>query len=249
MSRPVPVAMPSPKHDLTGLIRSHDRKVASVMTPGGDSSIANAFGLPAGKAYSCRGATSVCESVCYAGRLEGAYPEVLPVVMHNYRLLTATDRRGQTALLARMVGEYVKQCDRRNVPDARRVFRIHWDGDFFSDPYTRAWRDVIATHPGVRFWCYTRVASSARILHRADLPNLALYYSADRVNLLTARRLRAEGIRLAYLDTTMADGVSIVGRGVQCPENLGRLPMAGACMACGACIRGRSDVLFASSRR
>jgi hypothetical protein len=250
MTNPVPIGLPSARHDLSGLIRSHDRKVAHTFTPSGDSSIANAFGLPAGKAFSCRGATSVCESVCYAGRLEDAYgATLLPVVMHNFRMLTSTDRAGQTALLSRMVGEYVAQCDRRGVADRDRVFRIHWDGDFFSDKYTRAWRDTIASFPGVRFWCYTRASSSARILHRAGLPNLALYYSADRVNLATARRLSAEGIRLAMLSETMVEGKRAIGSGVYCPENLGRLPMTGACMACGACVRGRSNVLFSSKRK
>jgi hypothetical protein len=53
------------------LKRSNDRKVANLVTKNGkQAAIANTFGLPAGKAYSCPGATSICESVCYAGKLE-----------------------------------------------------------------------------------------------------------------------------------------------------------------------------------
>jgi len=62
---------------ITKLLRSKDRKVANAVTPNGkQASIANTFGLPAGKAYSCPGATSVCESVCYAGKLEKVFPTV-----------------------------------------------------------------------------------------------------------------------------------------------------------------------------
>ena len=46
------------------LKRSNDRKVANAVTKNGkQAAIANTFGLPAGKAYSCPGATTVCESI------------------------------------------------------------------------------------------------------------------------------------------------------------------------------------------
>jgi len=53
------------------LKRSNDRKVANLVTKNGkQAAMANTFGLPAGKEFSCPGATSICESVCYAGKLE-----------------------------------------------------------------------------------------------------------------------------------------------------------------------------------
>ena len=62
---------------MTQLKRSFDRKVANAVSKNGkQAAIANTFGLPAGKNYSCPNATSVCESVCYAGRLERVYPAV-----------------------------------------------------------------------------------------------------------------------------------------------------------------------------
>ena len=52
------------------LKRSNDRKVANAVSPNGKTpTIANTFGLPAGKAFSCPGETSVCSKVCYAGKL------------------------------------------------------------------------------------------------------------------------------------------------------------------------------------
>ncbi len=62
------------------LKRSNDRKVANAVSPNGKTpKIANTFGLPAGKAYSCPGATSICESVCYAGKLEKVTAAFVPV--------------------------------------------------------------------------------------------------------------------------------------------------------------------------
>ena len=61
------------------LKRSNDRKVANSISPNGKTpNIANTFGLPAGKDYSCPNATSVCSSVCYAGKLEKLYAIGLP---------------------------------------------------------------------------------------------------------------------------------------------------------------------------
>ena len=56
---------------------SRDRKVSPVVLYGSSGKsfrvLPNTFGLPAGPADSCPGATEVCSSVCYAGRLELTY--------------------------------------------------------------------------------------------------------------------------------------------------------------------------------
>ena len=257
MTNPGPIGLPSARHDLSGLIRSHDQKVAHAFTGSGRSAIANAFGLPAGKAWTCAGETSECKKVCYAGRLEQAYGStLLPVLMHNYRMLNGQSESRMVELLSRMVAEYVEECERKNVPVSGRMFRIHWDGDFgitsnaeSQTSYPRAWARVIEANPGVQFWLYTRMPKAARYLHAARLRNLSLYFSADNENIRMARRLEARGIRLAMLSETMVDGRRAIGSGVYCPENLGRLPMRGACVACGACIRGRSNIIFASKRK
>ncbi len=70
------------------LKRSNDRKVANAVSKNGKTpTIANTFGLPAGKDFSCPGATSICETVCYAGKLEKVYKGVKAVLLHNWELL------------------------------------------------------------------------------------------------------------------------------------------------------------------
>ena len=89
---------------MSKLKRSNDRKVANAVSPNGKTpTIANTFGLPAGKAFSCPGATSICESVCYAGKLEKVYKGVKAVLLHNWELLRNADRMEMFSLLSDML--------------------------------------------------------------------------------------------------------------------------------------------------
>ena len=125
------------------LKRSIDRKVANSLTLSGNARIANSFGLPAGKAYSCPNATSVCEKICYAGKLEKIYKGTRENLLHNFDLLKGANRGQMIEMLDKMITEFENDCDKWNAP---KYFRIHWDGDFFSDDYALAWWTVIKTH-------------------------------------------------------------------------------------------------------
>lgn len=236
------------------LKRSKDRKVANLVTPNGkQASIANTFGLPSGSAYSCPGATSVCESVCYAGRLEKVYKGVRDVLLHNWNLVRDADEEACYSLIADMVSDFRNDCLRRGAP---MLFRIHWDGDFFSEPYTRAWRRVIAETTDVQYWVYTRTDWAARML--TGIPNLSLYFSADSENAPTGEALRTEGIRLAYLSDTFSDAQARVraitgGTAARCPEQTGQIDLVSelgsACVTCGLCVTNKADIAFSSSKR
>ncbi len=238
------------------LKRSNDRKVTNAVSPNGKTpTIANTFGLPAGKAYSCPGATSICETVCYAGKLEKVYKGVKATLLHNWELLKDADHDTMEALLMEMIEDFKKDCDKRS---ADKLFRIHWDGDFFNDTYTFAWKHVILNHPDVQFWVYTRVKSAAIMLK--GIENLSLYYSTDDENAEIAEDLRTnyEGIRLAYLGKTFAATESkmkeLIGKpGAKCPENLKKIPLissnGSACVSCGLCVYGKADVRFSASKK
>ena len=236
------------------LKRSNDRKVANAVSPNGKTpTIANTFGLPAGKEYSCPNATSVCSSVCYAGKLEKVYKGVKATLLHNWELLRNADSAEMVRLLNEMIADFKKDCDKR---EAKKLFRIHWDGDFFSDEYTRAWKAVITLNPDVKFWVYTRVKSSAEILQGLD--NLSLYYSTDVDNKDEAISLKDEGVRLAYLADTFAIGQAdmkaMIGRpGAMCPENKKAIPLisqkGSACVTCGLCIFNKSDIVFSAKKK
>lgn len=235
------------------LKRTKDRKVANLVTPNGKTpAIANTFGLPAGKAFSCPGATSICEKVCYAGKLEKVYTNVRNLLMHNWELLRNADLDEMRRLVTEMIDDFIKDCDRRQAP---KEFRIHWDGDFFSDDYAMAWRMTIESRPDVNFWVYTRTVSAARLLKGTK--NLSLYFSADNANMETALELRREGILLAYLADTFEEGQArmkeATGKpGAKCPENTKQIPListnGSACMACQLCPKGKADIVFSASK-
>lgn len=227
------------------LKRSGDAKVAARLTPGGDCAIPNSFGIPSGTQYSCPSATSICGSVCYAGKLEKIRPNVRAAMLHNWALVEHASYAELVAMLDEIVADFEADCDRytRKGKPAPKLFRIHWDGDFFKPTYTAAWRKVIKNHPDTRFWAYTRVPSAA--LGLRGLENLALYFSADAENLATARAMQDLGIRVAALGDTWEHAREIAGApaGI-CPEQSGKLPQAGACVACGLCIEGRINIRF-----
>ena len=237
------------------LKRSNDRKVANLVTKNGkQAAIANTFGLPAGKNYSCPGATSICESVCYAGKLEKVFPSVKVNLLHNWELLRNADHDTMCTLLNQMISEFKEDCVKKDAP---MLFRIHWDGDFFSDDYAFAWKHTILNHPDVQFWVYTRVKSAALMLK--DMDNLSLYYSTDDENLPIAKELKQDnGIKLAYLGKTFAltenTMKELTGKpGAKCPENNKSIPLissaGSACVSCGLCVYGKADIRFSASKK
>lgn len=237
------------------LIRSKDRKVTNAVSPNGKTAvIANTFGLPAGKDYSCPNQTPTCAKVCYAGKLEKIYKGVRDVLISNWNQLKDANQQEMELLLSEMIEEFIKDCDKRN---AEKLFRIHWDGDFFSDTYTYAWRNVISKYPAVKFWVYTRVPAAVAIL--IDIPNLSVYFSTDKDNKEIAVALNGlHGVRLAYLADTFAIGQAdmkaMIGKvGAKCPENKKAIPListnGSACVSCGLCIDNKSDIVFSAKKR
>jgi hypothetical protein len=237
------------------LKRSNDRKVTNLVTKNGkQSALANTFGLPAGKDFSCPGATSVCESVCYAGKLEKLFPTVKKNLLHNWDLLRNADMETMLVLLDEMIVDFVNDCNKKDAP---KLFRIHWDGDFFNDTYTNAWKTVITNHPDIQFWVYTRVRSAAIILNGID--NLSLYYSTDSENKAIGIDLKVNnGIRLAYLAKNFAIGQADMKEltnkpGAKCPENLKAIPLisnaGSACVSCGLCVYSKADIVFSATKK
>ena len=237
------------------LKRSNDRKVANAVSKNGKTAaIANTFGLPAGRQYSCPGATSVCESVCYAGKLEKVYKGVRDNLLHNWNLLKDADHDTMEALITDMINDFRKDCEKKEAP---MLFRIHWDGDFFSDEYAFAWKHVILNNPDIQFWVYTRVATAANMLK--DIDNLSLYFSTDSENKETAIKLNKDkGIRLAYLADTFAIGQAdlkaMIGKpGAKCPENKKAIPLidsnGSACVKCSLCVYNKADIVFSAKKK
>lgn len=235
------------------LKRSHDRKTTvRVNAAGTQSLLKNAFSLPSGPNYSCPGATKVCETVCYAGKLEKQYPAFRNLALHNWELLKDASEAQMYILLWEMIEEFSQECAKHNIS---KVFRWHADGDIFSEDYAKAIARTCKRYSDVQFWIYTR--SFEYVKHIAGINNLGVYISVDSENKEEAVRVSAEfpNVRIAYLAETHEQGKEFMleqtGKpGAICPENAKRIPLitkeAGACVTCGLCIFGKADIRFAS---
>jgi len=237
------------------LKRSTDRKTANSVTPNGKTpNIANAFGVPSGTDYSCPGATGVCESVCYAGKLERIFKGMRVNVTHNFDVINAANGRQILMMLNEMIDEFERECKRKN---KEKVFRIHHDGDFWMLRYVNAWKACMLAHPNVTFWAYTR--SFKFVSSLSGVANLNLYLSVDEDNLNDAiNTYRANSwVNLAALGRTFDDAKALLAamgaKGARCPELNGALDLidvnGGACVRCGLCVKGRGNVTFSSSKK
>jgi len=233
------------------LKRTADRKVTNSVTKSGNVRIANSFSLPAG--ISCPGMTKYCDSICYAGKLEKMYPNFMGTVMHNYNLLSGLRGPDMVVLLDAMVADFVRESNKVSAPN---IFRIHADGDFFSMEYTAAWIQVMHKYDNVQFWVYTRVPESA-IAISLGVRNCAVYFSADKDNVLTALKLWEEfGIKIAMVADTFSEAKALMpigAKSVRCPENNKSIPLiseqGSACKRCGLCVFERNNVLFSKTKR
>lgn len=239
------------------LRRSKDRKVTNGVTKTGNAAIANSFGLPSGTAFSCPGATSFCERICYAGKLEKIYKGVKNVLLSNWNDILEADYlygiAGMYSLLSDMISEFERDSDKRNAP---KVFRIHWDGDFFSRDYAQAWAYTILSHPDTHFWVYTRSFTGPVTVTDIfeGISNVTLYLSGDSVNIGDAKVVQSEqGFPIANVAQTFAEARDAMpnGKAYNCPEIGKRIPLispkGSACVQCGICVAGRGNVAFSAS--
>ncbi len=242
---------------LPRLRRNNDRKTATLSTPDGKRPlIANTFGLPSGKSFSCPNATSVCEKICYAGKLEKIFKGTRELLLANWDAVQNKSVNELQQMIQFMIQDFKYDCDKYN---AEKLFRIHWDGDFFSEDYTKAWRRVIKHNKDVQFWVYTRVPSAVEML--TGIKNLSLYFSADKDNVDEAKRLRQDyDVKLAWLADTFEEASlqvrALTGKpGAKCPEQTRQIPLiskdGGACYTCGLCTtnKTKTDIRFSISKK
>lgn len=236
---------------------SKDRKVANGVSKNGKQAIiSNTFGLANGKAFSCPDATDYCEKICYAGKLENLFKGVGKQMLANFEVLSTATYDEMVEMLDKIVTDFEAASDKRGL---EKIYRIHWDGDFFSADYINAWKSVISRHADIQFWVYTRVALAVKILTEAALPNLSLYFSADPNNEALAHSLhKTYGVRVAAVHETFADSQAMVERitgrvGAKCPEQTGQIPLisanGSACATCGLCVRNKANISFSRSKK
>jgi hypothetical protein len=243
----------SPRGSWAGMHKGRDR--------GFVSTLANSFGLPAGG--SCPGATGFCVS-CYAINAERYSPNTAAAMQHNFDLLLACDGNvnAMRDLLLEALERFRRSFDHTGLPEKDRIFRIHWDGDFFSESYALAWKRAMLANDDVDFWTYTRsINDDCNVVPILEgVGNLALYISTDEWNWARAHELATRyDVRLALVADDFRRGRELrhdseLGqRAIVCPENKGLLPLMnddgrGACAECRLCIIGHRDIIFSATK-
>ena len=221
------------------------------------ATIPNSFGLPAHK--SCPGETPFCRS-CYAVGSERS-KGVEELVNHNFDLLLETkdDPALMKELLIDAILAYEVEANLARLPLDERIFRIHWDGDFFSEAYAEAWAETIKLFPHIKFWAYTRsFTGGVNVVPKlSGIENLSLYLSTDMWNVEKALKVTDEypDVLLAYSTRDYVHGRALAGsrRVIVCPENNGTLDLMtdgrGACVDCMICPDSKADVIFSTSHK
>lgn len=200
------------------------------------------FSLPA--VVSCPGSTRACRDRCYARKGYFAFRSVRKTLSANLRLARTAPARLAVVVAAQLAR-----------PGGPRLVRVHVSGDLFGAKYTWAWTRVVAEHPDVRFYLYTRswrvprVAAVLAVL--AALPNARVWYSFDADSGVPPAV--PPRVRLAYLAAGPADVPPAaadlvfrdypdrrtravrVGGVLVCPLENGT-GWAGTCSACGLCF-------------
>ncbi len=218
----------------------------------------NSFGLPVGRAGSCKDATDWCEGVCYA---DPWFPSVRRLLDANW--VAYQERKRSVRRLVEMLLPIVERswllAQKRGVPP---VFRWFWAGDIPGRNFAHAIRLLALRYGNTRFWLYTRNFDAVPLL---KAPNVAVYLSVDRDNVSAALDVwRANRwVKLAFCGDTWEETKDLAAlfegerTGPRCPELVGKLPLVvwgdegtghGACVECGMCISGVNNVRFAAQK-
>jgi hypothetical protein len=151
-----------------------------------------AFNLPA--VDTCPGMSAACSS-CYARRGRWLFEGVRAALRRNWE--------------ASREPFFAERLTREVWDRGVRVVRIHASGDFYDARYVRCWVQVARCCPSVTFYAYTRSwrlpGLRTELERLAALPNVRLWYSADRDTGMPDRL--PAGVRVAWLQEDHADPV------------------------------------------
>lgn len=147
-----------------------------------------AWSITPGHGASCPGETKTCGSLCYAK--SGLFMMPSPQALHAVNFKKSKEQG------------FAKWMNAQLIAFRAKVLRIHVAGDFYSDVYLDKWLQIVQRNSRVKFFAYTRswqpdaFIDENRLLALAALPNMQLWYSADRD---TGRPPIRPNVRVAYM--------------------------------------------------
>lgn len=121
---------------------------AKLVKTSGESYRVLGFGIPADMSFNggntCPGANA-CRGVCYAK--QGRY---LMAGVKNARLHNFNASRDVLGFIASAIADLTRLTKRYN------VVRLHDSGDFYSQEYLNAWKNIAILFPNTIFYAYTK---------------------------------------------------------------------------------------------
>jgi hypothetical protein len=177
-----------------------------------------------------------CLAVCYDKNLRKLYKKYASVEDANTAKVIDADFDCMYRVIKNTVIKWLLAKGKE-----KPFFRIHTGGDFFNEPYARAWAKVIEETPSVKFWTYTRSPFAVPIL--AECKNLTLMLSCDAVNKEKVLELYSKykdypNVAVAYMGDDFPEDITDRPK-LDCPEVTGKtkkLGNIGACARCRACV-------------
>lgn len=204
-------------------------KIPGALKPSSPSKISLSqdcsFSLAPGKHYSCPGETKSCNG-CYASKRRFLFTPSMRLSVGNFMLLKNSTEDEMVELINNIIPKNVK------------IFRIHDQGDFFSQQYINAWTKVIRNHPDIYFWAYTR-SFKFNYQNILRLKNFNFYLSVDEHNKNKAanfsKRYKNSPVKLAY--GPWEHGTQIPKNSFVCPATNKKIQIEGACEKCMLCVK------------
>jgi hypothetical protein len=208
---------------------SQDRKVMGVPRE------RNSIGLPF--LTTCPGATSVCKSVCYTQKGFMAFDTCKKMYQDNYDYIKWCLMFGGIDYCANQLAVEIKKYNKSG------FFRWQISGDIFSRDYSAVIAEVAAKLPDIKFWVYTR-SLDLFCVDWINKSNLQVIISFDRENITTRFGTFGFDVILpSYLgDIKEAKEFRPQTKWITCPQQLGKIDLAGACVKCKLCIKPPKNI-------
>lgn len=179
---------------------------------------------------SCPGASSWCESRCYAAKGHYTFPSVVGKYADNFAMLRDEPLLYEEELL----------LDLAELPIGS-IFRFHTGGDIYDVGHVGIIRRAAESRPDVQFYLYTRsyrIEAIRKAIEEQlfELPNLTVWGSTD-----PSMPKVPVGWREARVFDTFPEATE-GGFNVHCPEQTGRRP---DCQSCGLCWNAKPEATLA----
>lgn len=120
----------------------------------------------------------------------------------RYRMASVINALANRTMIARNNLDFmVNAINAQIIAENIQLVRVHVAGDFFSDEYISAWKEIALANPNTRFWTYTKVHDAENAFNELDnfnvvksvIPNVGFNFGHCDYILSVYNALKSEG--------------------------------------------------------